>query len=199
MNDVLVLHAAIPDGPPDGLLGRLHERLPYARRVAPGRSDELDRCASLAGLWLALSGAARLLRREVGPGELAFASGRKPVLANGPFFSVSHGAVTVAVALCTSFEVGLDLEDLDASGRGGRGDRARLERWTATEAVLKAAGRGLRDAGQVELRDDLKAGTLLGQRYALVPLALRASCVAHLAAASPVGAITVEERELPGS
>ena len=60
----------------------------------------------------------------------------------GPWFSVSHCASRVAVALSDACEVGLDLED--AAAPPGGAARARCERWTATEAALKAVGAGMR-------------------------------------------------------
>lgn len=197
METVLVLHAALPEGPTPSALRRLLEALPYARRLELERRDERDRCASLAGLHLALTGAQRLLDRPVAPGELRFIAGAKPRLAAGPHFSLSHGLTRVGVALGVSADIGFDLEELRAGEGTPRAEVARLARWTATEAVLKAAGRGLRDARAVRLDDDLASGRFDGRDYGIWPVHLRETALAHLAAAEPIGPIEIEEVVLP--
>jgi phosphopantetheinyl transferase len=197
MNPVLVLHAALPEGPAPSALRRLLEELPYARRLELERREERDRCASLAGLHLALIGAERLLGRPVAPGELRFIAGAKPRLAAGPHFSLSHGPTRVGAALSVSADVGFDLEELRAGEGTPRPDVTRVVRWTATEAVLKAAGRGLRDTGAVRLDDDLASGRLDGRVYRLWPVELHAGMIAHLAATEPSGPIEIEEIVLP--
>ena len=197
MNPVLVLHAALPEGPAPLALRRLLERLPYARRLEIERRDELGRCASLAGVHLALLGAERLLERPVATGELRLVAGAKPRLAAGPHFSISHGPGRVGVALSVSADVGFDLEEVRAGEGGTRADATKLARWTATEAVLKAAGRGLLEARAVCLDDDLASGLLDGRVYRLWPLHLHDESIAHLAAAEPIGPIEVVEVVLP--
>lgn len=197
MNPVLVLHAALPEGPAPSALRRLLERLPYERRLELERRDERGRCASLAGVHLALAGAERLLERPVAPGELRFIDGAKPRLAAGPLFSISHGTGRVGVALSVSADVGFDLEEMRAVEGRTRADAAKLARWTATEAVLKAAGRGLREARAVRLDDDLASGLLDGRVYRLWPLQLHDESIAHLASAEPIGPIAVVEVVLP--
>jgi phosphopantetheinyl transferase len=197
MNPVLVLHAALPEGPAPSALRRLLEELPYARRLELERREERDRCASLAGLHLALTGATRLLERPVSPGELQFIAGAKPRLAAGPHFSLSHGPTRVGVALSVAADVGFDLEELHDGEGTPRPDAARLVRWTATEAVLKAAGRGLRDTRAVRLDDDLAAGRLDGRVYRLRLVELHSGTIAHLAATEVSGPIEIEEIVLP--
>jgi hypothetical protein len=197
MNPVLVLHAVLPEGPAPLALRRLLERLPYARRLELERRDERGRGTSLAGIHLALAGAERLLDRPVATGELQFVDGAKPRIAGGPHFSISHGPWRVGVALSVSADVGFDLEEMHAGEGAERADATKLARWTATEAVLKAAGRGLREARAVCLRDDLASGLLDGRVYRLWPLHLPDGAIAHLAAAEPIGPIAVEEVVLP--
>ena len=197
MDPVLVLHAALPEGPAPSALRRLLERLPYARRLELERRDERGRSASLAGIHVALAGAERFLERPVTTGELRFVEGAKPRLASGPHFSVSHGTGRVGVALSVSADVGFDLEEMRAGEGAARADAAKLARWTATEAVLKAAGRGLREARAVRLDDDLASGLLDGHVYRLCPVDLHAGAIAHLASAEPIGPIAVEEFVLP--
>jgi phosphopantetheinyl transferase len=162
MTSVLVLHARLRDGPGLESLAPLLERLPYAKRLELARRDAPERRASLAGISLALEGAAMLRGQAAGADALRFPAGGKPSFVAGPFFSISHGAATVAAALSEDVEVGFDLEDFGPGQRDAGDARARLERWTATEAVLKAAGRGLREARAVELEQSLAAGSLAG-------------------------------------
>jgi hypothetical protein len=197
MNPVLLLHAALPEGPAPPALLRLLDGLPYARRLELERLDERGRCASLAGVHLALAGAERLLGRPVAPGELRFIAGAKPRFVAGPSFSISHGPTRVGVALSVSSDVGFDLEEMCAGEGALRADAAKLARWTATEAVLKAAGRGLRDARGVRLDDDLASGLLDGRVFRLRSIRLDDGVLAHLAATEPVDAIEVEEVVLP--
>jgi hypothetical protein len=197
MNPVLVLHAALPEGPAPSALRGLLERLPYARRLELERRDERGRYASLAGVHLALVGAERLLERPVATGELRFIDGAKPRLAAGPHFSISHGLGRVGVALSVSADVGFDLEEMRAGEGRTRVDAAKLARWTATEAVLKAAGRGLREARAVRIDDNLASGLLNGRVYRLCPVDLHDGAIAHLASAEPIGPIAVEEFVLP--
>lgn len=197
MEPVLVLHAALPEGPMPSVLRRLLEALPYARRLELERRDERDRCASLSGLHLALTGAQRLLDRPVAPGELQYIAGAKPRLAAGPHFSVSHCLTRVGVALSVAADIGIDLEEQHAGEGAPRADAARLLRWTATEAVLKAAGRGLRDSRAVHLDDHLASGRLDGRAYGIWPVQLHDTVLAHLAAAEPIGPIEVVEVVLP--
>lgn len=66
-----------------------------------------------------------------------------PVIATGVtprhWVSVSHSPQATVVVLDTAGPVGVDIEPLD------RADAAVLGQWTATEAALKATGRGLAD------------------------------------------------------
>lgn len=197
MCPVLVLHAVLPEGVAPSALHRLLEALPYARRLELERRDERGRCASLAGLHLALTGAQRLLDRPVAPGELRFIAGAKPRLATGPHFSLSHGLTRVGVALSVTADIGFDLEELRAGEGAPSANPGKLARWTATEAVLKAAGRGLRDARAVRLDDDLASGQLDGRAYGIWPVHLHHTALAHLAAAEPIGPIEIEEVVLP--
>ncbi len=188
MIQVLVLHATLPAGPCPAALSLLLARLPYAKRLEiEGRGPEA-RCASLAGIALALRGVTSMLSAPVDPCQLSFPSGGKPCLPGGPSFSVSHSGSRVGVALCADCEIGFDLEQTDASA-----GRSRLVRWTATEAVLKAAGRGLRDARDVDLAETLLAGRVGGESYHLVPVEIAREVVAYLAAGKPAGRVQVEE------
>ena len=193
MADVLILHAMLPDD--DGAAGAaaLLARLPYARRLELEGRDAAGRLAGLAGSALALAGARRLRGRPVAVADLRFAAGGKPGLDGGPWFSVSHSARRVAVALSDRCELGLDLED--AGAQAVRINAARLERWTATEAALKAVGAGLRAAGRVRLAVDLATAEVDGVGVHLRPLALGDGCVACLATLAEVASLEVERAE----
>jgi hypothetical protein len=118
-------------------------RLAYPRRVAAGADRDSAR-ASLAGAALALQALTRLLGRAVQPRELTFARGEKPRLAldadldadgAGPDFSISHSGPWVGCAAVAHGDVGFDVE---------LGTDTRRTHWVLREALLKAAGVGLR-------------------------------------------------------
>jgi phosphopantetheinyl transferase len=175
------MHARLRGGDVPDDLALLMERLPYAKRLDLERREPGARTAGLAGIWLALEGAARLRGRTVDVASLRFPADGKPYLEGGPHFSISHSPQHVAAAVCESVEIGLDLEDVGAESGDSMEARQKLLRWTATEAVLKAAGRGLRDARSVELDDTLATGTLAGVLYRLTPVEMSTHVVAHLA------------------
>lgn len=194
---VLVLHARLDQGVRPGAFDALLRALPYARRLELEQRSDADRHASLAGLWLVLQGATQLTGRPAGPHDLRFPMGGKPMLADGPCFSVSHGRDHVAAALSNDAEIGFDLEETGDGQGSDHKDATTLERWTATEAVLKAAGQGLRDAKSVELDASLATGTLHGNAYVLRRVMLPGPVIAHLASPRPVGQVDVVAVELP--
>ena len=194
---VLVLHARLDQGLRPGAFDALLRALPYARRLELEQRSETDCHASLAGLWLVLQGATQLTGRPAGPHDLRFPMGGKPMLAEGPCFSVSHGRDLVAVALSADAEIGFDLEETGAARGVASSSADTLERWTAIEAVLKAAGQGLRDAKSVELDASLATGTLHGKAYVLRRVMLPGPVIAHLASPRPVGQVDVVAVELP--
>ena len=194
---VLVLHARLDQGVRPGAFDTLLRALPYARRLELEQRSDADRHASLAGLWLVLQGATQLTGRPAGPHDLRFPMGGKPMLAEGPCFSVSHGRDLVAVALSADAEIGFDLEETGAARGVASSSADTLERWTAIEAVLKAAGQGLRDAKSVELDASLATGTLHGNAYVLRRVMLPGPVIAHLASPRPVGQVDVVAVELP--
>jgi phosphopantetheinyl transferase len=193
MNHVLVLHSKLGAGPcPEGL-ALLLTRLPYAKRLELEGREPDARCTSLAGIALALRGMAMMLSEPVGPRHLSFPEAGKPRLPGGPGFSISHSGPHVAVALCSDCEPGFDLEQLEAGGDEQAASRSRLARWTATEALLKAAGRGLRDVTQVGLDACLRTGTVSGASFNLVPVEIADDVVAFLATVNPASVVRVEQ------
>jgi len=198
MAHVLVLHGRLPPGPVDEAYARLLARLPYAKRHELERRDPQARRASLAGIGLALHGIALLSGSPAEPRGLMFPTGGKPYVPGGPRFSISHGEHHVGVALSRECEVGFDLEETPGSGTASGAARdmdaahRRLVRWTATEAVLKAAARGLRAVGAVELAGDGTAGHIGASTFRLAPVAI-AGTVAHLATDVPITSLSVQE------
>jgi len=163
---------------PEAAARALAVRLPYARRLAASSGSATAR-ASLAGLALALRALGHVLGRRVGVGEIVMTAGEKPCLAaqvataqvataqvataqvasgvalaqpararvpdaaaasGCPDFSISHSGPWVGCAAVTHGRVGLDIE---------MGTDARIADWVVREALLKATGAGLRDAGEV--------------------------------------------------
>jgi hypothetical protein len=194
MVDVLIVHAALPEDDRAAGAAALLTRLPYARRLELEGRTPAGRLAGLAGSALALAGAGRLRGHAVGVADLRFPAGGKPSLAGGPWFSVSHSARRVAVALSDRCELGLDLED--AAARVAPVDARGLGRWTATEAALKAVGAGLRAAGRVRLARDLGTAVVGGIEVHLRSLALAADCVACLGTRARVESLAVEQVEI---
>ena len=178
MFEVTVLHAAL-DGPLEaGREAWLLERLPYARRLELERREASARAASLHALELLRRGVEHLRGHALEMPALRYPAGGKPTLAGGPHFSTSHSGTRVAVALCEQCELGIDVEDLAAAA-----DADHLARWTAVEATLKAAGSGLRRAGDVRLAPDLAGARLGSGEYRLQRVTLAPGCIAHLAMA----------------
>jgi phosphopantetheinyl transferase len=186
MSRVIVLHAELPGGACADSARALPQRLAYARRLDLERRDPQSRAASLAALELALAGLSRLTGREVDAGELHFPQDGKPRWQGAGFFSVSHTLRRVAVALSEHCEVGIDVEDLPAQLTTASPTYSKLERWTAIEAVLKAAGHGLRRLKDVALEPAAAQARFDGRIFFLRPVALGPGIVAHLATAAPV-------------
>lgn len=188
MSDVMVLHAARTAAVDAARAEWLLDRLPYARRLELERRDAAARAASLLALELLLEAATRL--RGAGPdmSRLRFPAGHKPSFSGGPWFSVSHSRSRVAIAVSDRCDLGIDVED-----RNGLADPAALDRWTAIEATLKAAGCGLRHSREVRLAGDLATGEVSGRVVHLRGIALAPDSVARLATLLPVAAVRVEE------
>jgi phosphopantetheinyl transferase len=145
---LILYHTDLRGQWPEERARALARRLPYLKRLAvSGRSARAQ--ATLAGVALALAALTRALGREVLPSELRFAFEEKPRLAaaadsaRAPAdFSIAHSGPWVGCAALRGGRVGLDVE-LDSE--------ARLADWVAREAVVKAAGLGMRAVKEVEL------------------------------------------------
>jgi hypothetical protein len=184
---------ALPGHSPARWEAALLECLPYAKRLDVERREPAARQASLAGIALALVLIERLAQRRVRAGELQFDSSGKPWVPGGPFFSISHTAGRVACAASLDLDCGLDVEAQDARSVLDLRSIDRLRRWTATEAALKSAGLGLRDAKSVQLSADGSTALVQGVRHHLVELSLAPGIFGHLAAPGPIDDVKVEE------
>ena len=181
MTDAIILHAPLrwPVSCPSWQEPLL-QALPYAHRLELERREPDVRRASLAGLGLVLMAAARLTRQELPPRAFTFPRNGKPRLVRGPFFSISHSPSRVACVVCADTDCGIDIEDLPQPVEAAA--VAKLQRWTATEAALKAAGLGLRATGEVTLADLPRAAIVRGQRYELQLLDDLPGVIGHIAA-----------------
>jgi phosphopantetheinyl transferase len=138
---LILYHTDLRGQWPEKRARALAVRLPYLKRLAVSSGSERAR-ASLAGVALALRALTRALGREVRASELIFAPEEKPRLAAAADFSVAHCGPLVGCAALRGARVGLDVE---------LGSDARLQHWVAREAVVKAAGLGMRAVNEVEL------------------------------------------------
>jgi phosphopantetheinyl transferase len=181
MTDAIILHARLrlPLSCP-AWQEPLLQALPYAQRLKLERREPEARRASLAGLGLVLVGAVRVTQREFPPQAFTFPPAGKPRLAGGPHFSISHSSSAVTCIVCTDTDCGIDIEDRPDPAESAT--LAKLQRWTATEAALKAAGLGLRAAGEVALADRLGHAIVRSQRYELQALEHVSDVIGHIAA-----------------
>lgn len=184
MQKAILLHASLEPGIAPRWTDELLRALPYGRRLQIERADAGARTASLAGLALALTGAGRLGDAVPRVAEFRFATGAKPRFEHGPHFSVSHTVDRVACAVCSTIDVGLDIENVPSGV--GHATLLELVRWTATEATLKAAGLGLPQVRKVVLEGPA-IGAIEGDgRYTLREFQLSAHTIGHVASAEPV-------------
>jgi hypothetical protein len=190
MAEVLVLHARLPSPVGEAADGatRLLARLPYAYRLELESRAPALRLASLAGLALLRTGAARWRGVVPDPACLEFPQGGKPRLPGGPHFSVAHSSARVAVALCADCAVGIDVEEIVDHAVAGD----RLARQVASEAALKACGAGLRGYDRLQLDDDLAVAQLDATAAWLRPVELAAGSVGWLAALAPCRRVVIE-------
>jgi phosphopantetheinyl transferase len=187
---VIVLHAATPGHFAGYDPAWLLPRLAYAKRLELERRDPAAREAALAGIALALASAERLRGGPAPISDLRFPMDDKPAFDGGPFFSISHTDGRVACAACPDFDCGFDFEFIPVGADAAA--RARLARWTAIEAVLKAAGLGLREVQSVQVDAELATGTVGNVRYVLRALDLGAQYFAHLATPEPARDVRIE-------
>jgi hypothetical protein len=195
MTDAIILHASLRRPASPHADQKLLQALPYAKRLELASRSSEGRRTSLAALGLTLMAAERIGRRSHSPGAFSFPAEGKPVLRDGPRFSVSHTASYVACIVCAVSECGIDIEET-----GAYPDAAtvlKLERWTATEAALKAAGQGLRAAREVVLGDSLDFAVLRDQQFVLQALDAVPGCIGHVASSAGLQFV-VEEVDLAG-
>ena len=194
MTDAIILHASLqlPVRCPSWQQPLL-QALPYAHRLELERREPEARRASLSGLGLVLMAAARLTRQEFPSRAFTFPQQGKPRLAGGPFFSISHSLSRVACIVCAETDSGIDIEDLQETVKAAA--VTKLQRWTATEATLKAAGLGLRAASEVVLADSLAHALIGCERYELQAVDVVPGVVGHVAAKTQL-TLSIEPLEL---
>lgn len=192
MRPAILLHAPLSPAARPGWAGALLAALPYAWRLRLESRPAAERVASLGGIALAVAAIARLAGATPRVRALLQSPEGKPRFASGPGFSISHTVDRVACVAAAAIDTGLDLE----TTAGGRDD-GELQRWTATEAALKAAGLGLRQLGRVDLERGLAGARVGGRHYVLHHLRLADDCVTCVAAQTPL-ALTTEAVELDG-
>jgi hypothetical protein len=194
MTDAIILHAPLrlPVSCPSWQEPLL-QALPYAHRLELERRGPEARRASLAGLGLVLMAAARLTQQEFPSRAFTFPQAGKPRLVGGPFFSISHSLSRVACVVCAGTDCGIDIEDLQEPVAAAV--VARLRRWTATEAALKAAGLGLRAASEVALAGSIDHALIRSESYELQAVEIVPGVIGHVAARTGVTPI-VEPLEL---
>ena len=195
MTEAIVLHAALR--PPLSLPWEeaLLQALPYARRLELARRHSEARRASIVALGLVLMATERISGRCYPPSALLFPTGGKPALRGGPCFSLSHTDSSVACIISLASACGLDIEEVDVQADSAT--RLKLERWTATEAALKAAGQGLRAAHDVVLGDALDVAFLRNDRYMLQALEAVPGCLGHVASPAAL-TLVIEAVDLAG-
>ncbi|HUO95714.1 MAG TPA: hypothetical protein VMT92_05735 [Steroidobacteraceae bacterium] len=194
MDECVSLHyTAVPAQRWPALEAAWLPRVPAGKRESLARlRAPADRNASLLGVAL-LAHALAARGRALEDCALEYPPRAKPRLARGPDFSIAHAGGIVGCALATGGRIGLDVEPdrplaasalrraLGAETLAALAD-GRLEpvrAWVMTEAVLKAAGRGVEAAARVRLES--VAATLDDERFVLVPLALATAHVGYLA------------------
>mgnify|MGYP001820813239 CR=1 FL=1 len=189
-NRVIVLHAELKGHRAAPGLQAMLKRIPYAKRLELERRGAVAREASLRGLSLALEAIEMLTGKRHEVRELRFPQDGKPFLPAGPSFSIAHCDSRVACAAASAGEIGIDVEDLPGP-RGSAQDRRRLQRWTAIEATLKAAGAGLRAVSEVKLDEGLSRARFGGCDYLLAPVQIDPGVIACVAATLEVTQWTI--------
>jgi phosphopantetheinyl transferase len=185
MSAAIVLHAPLPAEPRSlRWESSLLQSLPYARRLQLEGRSAPQRTASLAGIALVLLGAERLTGQPVAPRNFSFPLDLKPSLAQGPEFSLSHSTRLVACCVTSGKPCGIDVEDTPLAANADGIDR--LRHWTATEAILKAAGRGVRNMHEVRLNSGLASGFVGEGGFCLQPLAGLPGAIGHVASRAPL-------------
>lgn len=195
MTEAIVLHAALPRPLSLPWEEALLQALPYARRLELARRHSEARHASLAALGMVLMAAERVSGRCYPPSALRFPTDGKPALRGGPCFSVSHTDSSVACLTSLASACGLDIEEVDVQADSAT--LLKLERWTANEAALKAAGQGLRHVHAVKLGAACDVAVVRNDRFVLQALHAVPGCVGHVA--SPAGlTLVIEAVDLTG-
>jgi phosphopantetheinyl transferase len=176
MNRIMVLHGSSRWDPGQDSTASLLASLAYGKRLELQSRPRESRDASLRGIALAVAALQTLHTGRVTADDLRFPQDGKPHVPGAPDFSIAHSSDWVGCAVAEEGIVGFDVETCTTPESS-----VQLARWTAIEAVLKAAGAGLRYARQVEPDLDSRRGRFAGRDYCLHPVALASHVVAHVA------------------
>lgn len=182
---LILYHTDLRDQWPEEAARALALRLPYAKRLEVSATSARAH-ASLAGVALALRALARATGGTVRPADLRFGAEEKPQLARGAGaacadFSIAHSGPFVGCAALRAGPVGFDLEF---------GSDGRLESWVAREAVVKAAGLGVRSINEVELTGG--GARCRGEEWHALALAQFPGAAACVMTRAPVRALEVQ-------
>ena len=188
MNRIMVLHGSSRRGPGPEPSVSLLASLAYGKRLELESRSREERDASLRGIALALAALHTLHTGRVAPGDLCFPQDGKPHVPGAPDFSIAHAGGWVGCAVAEQGAVGFDVETLTTAVSS-----AELTRWTAIEAVLKAAGAGMRQVRQVEVDLVSQRGRFAGRDYCLHAVALASDVVGHIATDLAECSIVVRE------
>ena len=185
---VILYHTDLADQWPEGGGQALATQLPYLKRLSVA-SGSAAAHASLAGIALALRALAAALGRPVPVAELVFAPDAKPRLdaATAVDFSIAHSGNLVGCAALRGAQVGFDLE---------QGTEAHLDSWVAREAVVKAAGLGVRAMNEVVLNPGgarCRGARWYGRRLASFPGATACLMTSVEVAAVELRALTLAD------
>jgi phosphopantetheinyl transferase len=147
------------------LAARWLHKIAYAKRLAIERAPPGTALATLAGIELLSLAAAALEYDSLPAAALVFPERGKPCWPGGLDFNISHTADLVACVAARDISVGIDVE---AAGRVSLATVRRVASsaelalvgatalgathlWTRKEAVVKAAGGTVFDAGKVRM------------------------------------------------
>ena len=196
---MMLLHwAQVPDTLPKHLIAAWLGELPMQRGARCAREREIDRrLETLTGFAL-LARAAQYL--PLPPLSLLDASpGAKLRWPDGPDFSITHASGRAVCAVAPpGVAIGIDLESADSvqpeslrlvttareRQQVDAGGLTATALWTCKEAVLKAAGTGIRAVREVEI--DGAMGHHAGRAYHLTRLDLDRNLLLTIATTTPV-------------
>jgi len=191
---------------PDSVIGNFLRCLPKTKSDAIARlRDSKQATASALGLALLGQAAQQLGVSDFNYSQLIFSPAQKPRCSLGLEFNITHSASIIACAASLNSPLGIDTETAgrentkllrhafndDELAQIQNGERHYLEFWVKKEAVVKAAGVGLRAMKSVQLEQ----GRALynGQQWHLHHLMLDKNEISYLASLQTKPVITCQK------